>query len=98
MEVNGQVLNFEQKNLFNFLLYNFFFLSLRRGHLPPFDWKLFKLGSVSVRVIRKNVPIFQVGECTPALPTLPVIRSKSSKDIMSSTVYPVISSPNKDIL
>ena len=42
--------------------------------LPPFDWKLFKLGLVSVRDIRKNVPILQVGGSTPAPPTLPVIR------------------------
>ena len=75
MEVNGQVLNFEQKKLFNALLYNFFFQSLRRGHLPPFDWKLFKLGSVSVRDIRKNVPILQVGGSTLAPPIPPVFRA-----------------------
>ena len=48
--------------------------SLRRGHLRPFDWKLFKLGSVSVRDIRKNIPIFQEGGSNPAPPTPPVIR------------------------
>ena len=48
--------------------------SLERGHLPPFDWKLFKLGSVSVRDIRKNVPILQVGGFTLAPPIPPVFR------------------------
>ena len=52
----------------------FFFQSLRRGHLPPFDWKLFKLSSVSVRDIRKNVPILQVGGFTLASPIPPVFR------------------------
>ena len=36
-------------------------------------FSLFKLGSVSVRDIRKNVLILQVGESTPAPPKLPVI-------------------------
>ena len=74
MEVNGQVSNFKQKKIFNALLLykKFFFQSLRRGHLPPFDWKLFKLGSVSVRDIRKNVPILQVGGSTldPPMPSV----------------------------
>ena len=47
---------------------------MRRGHLPPFDWKLFKLGSVSVRDIRKNVPILQVGGSTLAPPIPPEFR------------------------
>ena len=51
-----------------------YFQSLRRGHLPPFDWKLFKHGSVSVRDIRKNVPILQVGGFTLAPPIPPVFR------------------------
>ena len=37
-----------------------------------FDWKLFKLGSVSVRNIRKNVPILQVGGSSLVPPTPPV--------------------------
>ena len=75
MEENSQVSNFEQKKIFNALLYKKkFFQSLRRGHLPPFDWKLFKLGSVSVRDIRKNVPILQVGGFTLAPPIPPVFR------------------------
>ena len=47
MELTGEVSNFEQKNLYNALLYKTKFQSLKRGHLPPIDWKLFKLGSVS---------------------------------------------------
>ena len=53
---------------------NFFVQSFRLGHLPPFNWKLFKLGSVSVRDIRKNVPILQVGGTILAPPILPVFR------------------------
>ena len=41
----------------------------------PFNWKLLKIGSVSVRDIRKSVPILQVGGSTPAPPTLPVLRA-----------------------
>ena len=40
----------------------------------PFNWKLLKIGSVSLRDIRKNVPILQVGGSSPAPPTPPVIR------------------------
>ena len=40
----------------------------------PFNWKLFKLGSLSVRDIRKNDPILQVGGSAPATHTPPVIR------------------------
>ena len=52
----------------------FFVQSLRLCHLPPFNWKLFKLGLVSVRDLRKNVPILQVGGFTLALPIPPVFR------------------------
>ena len=48
--------------------------SLRLGHLPPFNWELFKLGSVSLRDIRKNVPNLQVGGSSPVPPTPLVIR------------------------
>ena len=67
-------LNFEKKNLYNRVLNNFFVQSLRLGHLPPFDWKLFKLGSVSVSDITKNVPILQVGGSSLAPPIPPVFR------------------------
>ena len=48
--------------------------SLKRGHLPPFNWKLFKFGSVSVRDIWKNVPILQVGGSALVPPTSLVLR------------------------
>ena len=37
-------------------------------------WKLFKLGSVSVRDIRKNVHILQVGGASLVSPTPPLLR------------------------
>ena len=43
-------------------------------NFAPFNRRLLKLGSVSVRDIRKNIPILQVGGSSPAPPTLPVIR------------------------
>ena len=57
MEVNGHVL----KKLYNTLLYEKKIVqSLKRGHLPPFDWK--------------NVSILQEGGFTHIPPTQPVIR------------------------
>ena len=47
---------------------------LRVCHEALFDWKFFKIGSISVKDLRKNVPILQAG--WPALdpPKLPVLR------------------------
>ena len=42
-------------------------------HEALFNWKLFKLGSVSVKDIRKNVPILQVGGSSHILSTPPVV-------------------------
>ena len=43
-------------------------------HEALFDWKFFKIGSISVKDLIKNVPILQAG--WPALdpPKLPVLR------------------------
>ena len=48
--------------------------SLRVCHEAPFYWKLLKIGSVSVRDIRKSVPNLQVGGSAPVPPTPPIIR------------------------
>ena len=42
-------------------------------HEALFNWKLFKLGSVSVKDIRKNVPISQVGGSSHVPSTPPVV-------------------------
>ena len=46
---------------------------LRVCHPSLFDWNFFKIGSVSVKDLTKNVPTLQV--CWPTLdtPTLPVL-------------------------
>ena len=43
------------------------------GHFAPFNWKLFKLGSVSVRDKKKDL-ILQEGGSTPVPSTPPVVR------------------------
>ena len=47
---------------------------LRVCHPSLFDWNFFKIGSVGVKDLTKNVPVFQAG--WPALdpPSLPVVR------------------------
>ena len=42
---------------------------LRVCHPSLFDWNFFKIGSVSVKDIRKNAPILQVGESSHILST-----------------------------
>ena len=46
---------------------------LRVCHPSLFDWNFFKIGSVSVKDIRKNAPILQVGESSHIPSTLPVV-------------------------
>ena len=46
---------------------------LRVCHPSLFDWIVFKIGSVSVKDIRKNAPILQVGESSHIPSTLPVV-------------------------
>ena len=45
----------------------------KKNNLAPFNWKLFKLGSVSDKDIRKNVPILQVGRSSHVPYTPPVV-------------------------
>ena len=45
---------------------------LRVCHPSLFDWNFFKIGSVSVKDIRKNAPILQVGGSSHILSTPPV--------------------------
>ena len=53
---------------------NSFFQSLRRGHLPLFDWKCLQIGTLRAKDLRKHVTIFQKGGSTHVPPTLLVIR------------------------
>ena len=46
---------------------------LRVCHPSLFDWNFFKIGSVSVKDLTKNVPTLQVGWPTLDTPTLPVL-------------------------
>ena len=50
------------------------FRSLRRGHLPLFDWKCLQIGTLRAKDLRKHVTIFQKGGSTHVPPTLLVIR------------------------
>ena len=47
---------------------------LRVYHESLFDWKFFKMGSVSVKDLIKNVPILQAGWPTLDPPKLSVLR------------------------
>ena len=58
----------------NVFLVPYYIKKFSENIFAPFNWKLLKLGSVSVKDIRKNVPILQVGGSTLAPPILPVIR------------------------
>ena len=64
-------------------------------HEALFNWKLFKLGSVSVKDIRKNVPILQVGGSSHILSTPPVVwvvllhKMAFCQSFISTTVCPV---------
>ena len=49
------------------------FRSLGLRHLPPFDWKFLKIGTLSAKDLGKNVSVFQEGEFTYTPPTSPVI-------------------------
>ena len=40
----------------NMILYKFL-LSLRLGHLAPFDWKFLQIGTLRAKDLRKNVPV-----------------------------------------
>ena len=66
-------LNFKQHNL-RFIVVKSGNFCQRVCHEALFDWKFFKIGSVRVRDLIKNVPILQAG--WPALYplTLPVLR------------------------
>ena len=70
MELKCVEKSFEKIFKYNTDLYKFFSQNI----FAPFNWKLFKLGSVSVRDIRKDVPILQVGGSTPFPPTISAIR------------------------
>ena len=60
--------------LYNSVLHKIFIQSLKRGHLPLFDWKYLKIGTLSAKDLRKNVPIFLEGGPTIGPPTTLVIR------------------------
>ena len=70
MEVNDEVSSFEYK------IFNIFIQSLWLRHLPPFDWKFLKIGTLRAKDLRKNVSVFQKGGSTsaPPTPTRPAIR------------------------
>ena len=66
---------------------------LRVCHPSLFDWNFFKIGSVSVKDIRKNAPILQVGESSHIPSTLPVVwvvllhKMAFCQSFISTTVY-----------
>ena len=72
---------------------------LRVCHPSLFDWNFFKIGSVSVKDIRKNAPILQVGESSHIPSTLPVVwvvllhKMAFCQSFISTTVYGVGKSP-----
>ena len=61
------------------------FRSLRRGHLPLFDWKCLQIGTLRAKDLRQNVLIFLRGGLTPILHTLLVIRV-----VLLHTLYGIV--------
>ena len=66
---------------------------LRVCHPSLFDWNFFKIGSVSVKDIRKNDPILRVGGSSPVLSTPPVVwvvllhKRAGVKSFLSTTLF-----------